>query len=197
MTLDSRQPALLEKIDGPLLAALTSIPAGIWVADRTGFVIWMNATAAALVGERRGTHFTRFVASEDAADAREMLARAVHGRLEATSMPLRLRAVQGAVAADVAFVGIRDADEVIAVIALIRNELTLDDMPPAAPEPRLTPRQHQVLRLLAQGYSTTEMAGELQISEQTVRNHVRFLLAELRVRSRLEAVVMANRNNWV
>jgi len=30
-----------------------------------------------------------------------------------------------------------------------------------------------------------------------VRNHIRFLLAELRVRSRLEAVVVALRNNWL
>jgi DNA-binding NarL/FixJ family response regulator len=54
-----------------------------------------------------------------------------------------------------------------------------------------------VLRLLADGLSTREMAGTLQISEQAVRNQVQLLLAELRVRNRLEAVVVASCNNWL
>jgi DNA-binding NarL/FixJ family response regulator len=105
--------------------------------------------------------------------------------------------VPGPIAAEVASVPIRDEGGVIGVIALVRSEEPADDGVRSCPEPRLTPRQHQVLRLLADGYSTTEMASALQISEQTVRNHIRFLLAELRVRSRLEAVVVALRNNWL
>jgi len=54
-----------------------------------------------------------------------------------------------------------------------------------------------VLELLAHGRSTAEIAQALQISEQTVRNHIRHLLAELNVRTRLEAVVTAFRNGWL
>ena len=64
-------------------------------------------------------------------------------------------------------------------------------------KPRLTPRQHQVLELLAHGRSTGEIAQALQISENTVRNHIRHLLSELGVRTRLEAVVVAFRNGWL
>jgi len=199
MPTDAHQPtnAVLEKLDGPLLRGLAAIPAAIWIADRLGLVVWMNVAATALLGERTGAHFLRFVASGGAADARETFARNIHGRLHSSTERLKLHAVPGPIAAEVASVPIRDEGGVIGVIALVRSEEPADDGVRSCPEPRLTPRQHQVLRLLADGYSTTEMASALQISEQTVRNHIRFLLAELRVRSRLEAVVVALRNNWL
>ena len=53
-------------------------------------------------------------------------------------------------------------------------------------------RQTEVLRLLEQGRSTDEIAGELHLSRDTVRNHVRRLLQSLGVHSRLEAVAMAH-----
>jgi DNA-binding CsgD family transcriptional regulator len=198
-TSNPRQPtnAVLERLEGPLLKALAAIPAAIWIADRVGLVVWMNVAATALLGERTGSHFTHFVASDGAADARETFARNVHGGLDSGTQRLKLNAKPGPVAVDVASVPIHDESGVIGVITIVRSEETADDTVQTGPEPRLTPRQHQVLRLLAEGYSTTEMATSLQISEQTVRNHVRFLLAELRVRSRLEAVVVALRNNWL
>lgn len=57
--------------------------------------------------------------------------------------------------------------------------------------PRLTPRQVEVLRLLADGLSTVDIAERLFISEVTVRNHIENLLHKLEVHSRLEAVVLA------
>jgi DNA-binding CsgD family transcriptional regulator len=57
----------------------------------------------------------------------------------------------------------------------------------------LTPRQHEVLVLLGEGLSTAVMAARLGLSKETVRNHVRAVLQELSVHSRLEAVVEAHR----
>jgi len=48
-----------------------------------------------------------------------------------------------------------------------------------------------VLRLLEHGRSTAQIAAELNLSVETVRNHVRYLLKALGVRSRLEAVAVA------
>jgi PAS domain S-box-containing protein len=59
--------------------------------------------------------------------------------------------------------------------------------------PRLTPRQREILELIDAGLSTIEMAERLTLSVDTVRNHVRSLLSELGVHTRLEAVVMARR----
>jgi DNA-binding NarL/FixJ family response regulator len=63
--------------------------------------------------------------------------------------------------------------------------------------PPLTGRELEVLRLLAVGATTRAMAGQLHLSQHTVRNHVRRLTAKLGVRSRLEAVVEGRRLGYL
>lgn len=60
-------------------------------------------------------------------------------------------------------------------------------------EPRLTDRELEVLRLVAQGHSNREVAEALFIAENTVKNHVRNILEKLHLHSRMEAVVYAMR----
>ena len=55
----------------------------------------------------------------------------------------------------------------------------------------LTPREREVLRLLARGLSAEAIAQQLTISRATVRNHIQRILAKLDVHNRLEAVVAA------
>jgi PAS domain S-box-containing protein len=55
----------------------------------------------------------------------------------------------------------------------------------------LTDRDHEVLSLLAQGFSTHDIAQSLSISSSTTRNHVQNILHKLHVHSRLEAVAYA------
>jgi DNA-binding CsgD family transcriptional regulator len=57
----------------------------------------------------------------------------------------------------------------------------------------VTPRQQEVLRFLGAGLTTREMADRMSLSIETVRNHVRMVLAQLGARSRLEAVLLAHR----
>ena len=59
--------------------------------------------------------------------------------------------------------------------------------------PKLTDRELQVLKLVAQGLSNREIAQQLFISENTVKNHVRNILDKLHLHSRMEAVVYAVR----
>ncbi len=63
----------------------------------------------------------------------------------------------------------------------------------SVPTPRLTDRELEVLKLVAEGMSNKEIAGELFISENTVKNHVRNILEKLHLHSRMEAVVYAVR----
>jgi PAS domain S-box-containing protein len=62
---------------------------------------------------------------------------------------------------------------------------------PAGPPPRLTPRQREILALLAEGTPVKTVARKLGLMETTVRNHVRLLLVALDAHSQLEAVARA------
>ena len=61
------------------------------------------------------------------------------------------------------------------------------------PAPRLTEREMEVLKLVAQGMNNRDIAKELFISENTVKNHIRNILEKLHLHSRMEAVVYAVR----
>ena len=62
---------------------------------------------------------------------------------------------------------------------------------------RLTDRELEVLRLVAKGMNNREIAKELFISENTVKNHVRNILDKLQLHSRMEAVVYAVRERML
>lgn len=63
----------------------------------------------------------------------------------------------------------------------------------ASGRPRIAPRELEVLRLVARGRSTHEIADDLDISPHTVRNHVRHFRRKLEARTKLEAVLTAMR----
>ena len=63
--------------------------------------------------------------------------------------------------------------------------------PHAAAVATLTPREHEVFTLIAQGLSNPEIAAKLFLSEATVKTHVGHILAKLDARDRVQAVVIA------
>jgi DNA-binding NarL/FixJ family response regulator len=81
----------------------------------------------------------------------------------------------------------------IRVARLIRRSTPL----PSAVTSRLTRRELEVLRLLAEGERSGEIATQLVISEKTVSTHIDHILSKLGVRSRAQAVALAYRRDVI
>jgi DNA-binding NarL/FixJ family response regulator len=93
-----------------------------------------------------------------------------------------------------------DPDELLArVHAVLRRAGpvgTAEDVSSAA-DLQLTPREQEVLSLLAGGTRQLDIAGELFISSKTVATHIQRILGKLGVHSRAEAVALAHQRNLV
>ena len=66
---------------------------------------------------------------------------------------------------------------------------TLDQMP--------TPRETDVLELISEGLGNREIAERLYLSEETVKTHIRSILAKLQAKSRAHAVALAIRRGFI
>ena len=91
-------------------------------------------------------------------------------------------------------------DAVIAPSATKRLLSRVAASPTPTPVPQLdliTEREREVLLLIAQGASNGEIAGQLFVSETTVKTHVRHLLSKLRARDRVQLVVLAHTSGLV
>jgi DNA-binding NarL/FixJ family response regulator len=71
----------------------------------------------------------------------------------------------------------------------IAQKLLEVSVPPVTPSPELTPREWEILTLIAQGASNREIAQQLYISEKTVKNHITSLLGRLELRDRTQAAI--------
>jgi PAS domain S-box-containing protein len=179
----------LKAMGADLEGALEHVNVPSYVIDRVGVVRWMNRAARVRVGDRVGRQFTSVVAPEDTRRARELFTRKILGNTEVTDAPVAvLDAEGGRVAVEISSVPLRQGEHVVGVFGQVSD---LVEEPQPHPDLHLTPRQAEVLGLLERGRSTVQIAEELHLSRETVRNHVRHLLQALGASSRLEAVAVA------
>jgi DNA-binding CsgD family transcriptional regulator len=191
-------PDSFDALDGVLIQALDLVPQPLWITDPRGHVRWTNQATVDAFGSRRPSHFARFIAPERSNDAREVFARKVMGAQDVTIQKTVLVGLAGRLEAEMISVPLRRDEAIVGFLFVIRAETAgAESAGERLPRPRLTPRQHEVLRLLADGLSTEQIAARLQVTEETTRNHIRLLLQEVGVHSRLAAVVTAFRNGWL
>jgi len=173
-------------LGGDVEGALANILVPSYVLDTAGVIRWLNPAAERLLGNVRGRHFTSVVGPEDRGRARELFARKVLGTAAATEAGGVFVSADGTrLALEVSAVPLLDGTQVVGVFGLLTGD---PDEEAHTPPAHLTPRQAEVLRLLEQGRSTKQIAQELHLSVETVKNHVRHLLRALGVNTRLEAV---------
>jgi PAS domain S-box-containing protein len=164
-----------------------------YLIDASGMIRWVNAAARRLVGDAAGRQFTSVVAPENTRRARELFARKIIGGTSATDAGVAIIDTEGnRVGVEITSVPIYYGEHVVGVFGQVSD---IVEEPHAHPDLELTPRQSEVLELLERGRSTKQIADELHVSTETVRNHIRHLLRAVGAHSRLEAVAIANRSN--
>ena len=185
----------LREIGGDIEKALETVNVPSYVIDPTGIIRWINPAARRLVGDVRGRQFTSVVAHEDTRRAREHFARKIAGTAQVTDAQVVLVDPDGGrLQVDISSCPLMQGHRVIGVFGQMSD---VEEEPADPLPPHLTPRQTEVLRLLKRGRSTEQIAQELQLSTETVRNHVRHLLRALGVHTRLEAVAVARQEHLV
>ena len=183
----------LQSFGGDVEGALESISVPSYVVDATGIVRWLNPAARRLVGDVRGRQFTSVVAPEETRRSREVFARNLARPGEAHDSEVVVIGADGErIGIEVSAVTLVEGGRVIGVFGQVSD---VDETPPRPAHPHLTPRQAEVLRLLEHGRRTHDIAQELNLSVETVRNHIRHILRALGVHSRLEAVALAHREH--
>ena len=85
----------------------------------------------------------------------------------------------------------------VATALLDRVREANERAPVAAPAAKLTDREIEILRLIAEGKDNAEIGAALYISPRTVKNHISSLLAKLQIENRIQAAVYAVRTGLV
>jgi PAS domain S-box-containing protein len=186
----------LKAISAEVESAVERVRVPSYVIDRHGIIRWINPAAEKIVGDVRGLQLTSVLAPEEQLRGREIFTRNLLGPSHGSdNRVVCLDAGGERVEIEVSAVPLKRGDRVIGVFGQVKQ---IEENPPSPPPlPSLTPRQVEVLRMLEHGFSTLQIAHELHLSTETVRNHIRRLLKTLGVRSRLEAVALSHHGHPV
>src|SRR3954468_19876385 len=187
-------PENLAKLD--LTRALEDLAAPAYVIDRDGRFRWLNRAYVDLLGDRRGKPFAELVAPEHRGLARANFARKLVGNTTRIFDLTVLDRAGERLTLKITSAPLRQQDEIVGIVgigfplarATPRTPSVLDD---------LTPRQQEVLRLLAEGLETAAIARRLGVADETARNHIRALLRATGAHSRLEVVLLALKHGVV
>jgi PAS domain S-box-containing protein len=172
--------------------ALERVNVPSYVIDAHGVIRWVNPAGERLVGDVLGRQFSSVVVPEETRRARETFARKIVANEAVTDAEVVvLNRDGGRVPVEVSSIPLVHGEHVVGVFGQVSD---IAEEPIPHTELHLTPRQAEVLALLERGHSTAQIAEELHLSRETVRNHVPYMFRKVGVHSRLEAVAAARGN---
>jgi PAS domain S-box-containing protein len=180
----------LKAMSGDVESALERVRVPSYVIDRHGVIRWTNPAAEQIAGDVRGLQFTSVLAPEERRRGREIFTRNLFGPPRGSDNRVVLEVDGERIEVELSAVPLMSGNHVIGVFGQVKR--VHDAAPAPPPHPSLTPRQTEVLHMLEHGLSTAQIADELHLSTETVRNHIRRLMQTLGVHSRLEAVAVAH-----
>lgn len=183
----------LEELGGPdITAALEEVPVRSFLVDRDGAVRWQNAASVEGVGDYRGRRWTDVPLMQWSEPVAEFVTKLIASGEPAEFCFDVMGADGQPERREISAAPLRDGDTVVGIFGVSTPARSARG--PTPPEKHsLTPRQLEILQLLADGKSTGRIAEELYLSKTTVRNHIAHILANLGVHTRVQAVVAASR----
>jgi len=188
---DAKQTTDLGALDLP--GAVADLAAPAYVIDRDGRFSWVNRAGLDLFGDLRGKQFLERVAPEHRQLARTNFTRKVVGQTSTQVFDMTvLDRDGGRIPMRFSSAPLRRDDAVVGIFG-VAMPLARTSSSGRSPLDGLTPRQLEVLRLLAEGLETQQIASRLGVAEETARNHIRALLRASGAHSRLEVVLMGFR----
>lgn len=174
-----------------LTATLKEVRVPSIIVGQSGIITWLNDAAREIFGDLEGSALSRIIPADRIEFVQRQLDRKLEHAESVTDYITDVLTRDGRrQTAEISSVTIEDVDCCHAVfgVVLIRDRGSV-----RTGSAVLTPRQEEVLTLIADGASTDQIAQRLNVSQETVRNHVRNILRRLRVHSRVEAVAAAYR----
>jgi DNA-binding CsgD family transcriptional regulator len=184
----------LRALGGDIHRSLEEVQVPMYVLDRDRTIKWLNEDGKRLLPRATGRLFDDLLAPEVAESARRRYARRMRGEAPFVDHAMVLKTSTGERhAVEISSAPLVEGHRIVGVFGVVRSDRRLGPRSGAKPSLALTPRQHEVLQLLGAGLTTRQMSEQMGLSVETVRNHVRAVLAQLGARSRLEAVLLAHR----
>jgi PAS domain S-box-containing protein len=186
--------AQLQALGGDIHGPLEEVSVPMYVLDREGTIVWLNDAAKKLMPEAQGRNFTEILTPDLVSPSRRHFTLRMLGYEPFVDHRVVVKGRGGEhEEVEISSAPLRKDHRIVGVFGVLRAHRPAPTAETGAgPATSLTPRQHQVLRLLGAGLTTRQMADHMGLSVETVRNHVRMLLAQLGARSRLEAVLVAH-----